>query len=508
MEKALDDRDDLMGDTFTVADCYLFTVLNWSPWVKIDQSRWPSANEYLRRVAARPAVQASLKAEGLLKSCCRNPMDCCPEVSHSIYHGGAMTLLKTALLACLALPAFAAHAQTQAPAEDRPGRYVLVPMSVERPVGEGWILIARNPVSIQFSRDIESEGTSRTQQARAFAQIPDKRISSIEDLVERLRRDLRSNVNQERFRVLSEIIEIDSKSQFKCVNYFHRAEDKQSPQKDKPQTIDLRGRSCLHPNDEKLVVGISFTEIGPANSTNDAANQSAQFTGGVHFHIPLAGSSWRPHAEQGDANAQVWLARSLLQTNELEEAIVWLVRAAEKGHLDARALLGLSYLTGRAVTRNPEEALKWLRPAAEKGYPKAEGLLGMALITAAEVRNNEEGLLWIRKAAAGGDPLGQALLGKYLLFGENGLKKNESEGATWLRRAAEQGDAGAQYILANLLYNGIGGVKDRIQSRFWLERSAAQGHVEARNILDRARPSPMPAPVTAPAQAPAKAESK
>ncbi len=66
--KALDGRDYLMGDTFTVADCYLFTVLNWSHWVKIDLSRWPSVNDYLKRVAARPAVQAALQAEGLLKA--------------------------------------------------------------------------------------------------------------------------------------------------------------------------------------------------------------------------------------------------------------------------------------------------------------------------------------------------------------------------------------------------------------------------------------------------------
>jgi glutathione S-transferase len=66
--KALEGRSYLMGDTFTVADCYLFTVLNWAAWVKIDLSRWPSVTEYLKRVAARPAVQAALKAEGLIKS--------------------------------------------------------------------------------------------------------------------------------------------------------------------------------------------------------------------------------------------------------------------------------------------------------------------------------------------------------------------------------------------------------------------------------------------------------
>lgn len=63
--KALEGRSYLMGDTFTVADCYLFTVLNWAGWVKIDLSRWPSVTDYHKRVGARAAVQEALKAEGL-----------------------------------------------------------------------------------------------------------------------------------------------------------------------------------------------------------------------------------------------------------------------------------------------------------------------------------------------------------------------------------------------------------------------------------------------------------
>lgn len=63
--KALEGRSFLMGDAFSVSDCYLFTVLNWAHWVRIDLSRWPAVGEYLKRVAARPAVQEALKAEGL-----------------------------------------------------------------------------------------------------------------------------------------------------------------------------------------------------------------------------------------------------------------------------------------------------------------------------------------------------------------------------------------------------------------------------------------------------------
>lgn len=56
----------LMGDSFSVADAYLFTVLRWGEHVDVDLTPWPVLTAYVARVAARPAVHATLKAEGLI----------------------------------------------------------------------------------------------------------------------------------------------------------------------------------------------------------------------------------------------------------------------------------------------------------------------------------------------------------------------------------------------------------------------------------------------------------
>lgn len=56
----------LMGDTFTVADAYLFTVTGWAKYVGVDISGLAHLGAYMGRVAARPAVQAAMKAEGLI----------------------------------------------------------------------------------------------------------------------------------------------------------------------------------------------------------------------------------------------------------------------------------------------------------------------------------------------------------------------------------------------------------------------------------------------------------
>jgi glutathione S-transferase len=56
----------LMGDTFSVADGYLFTVTNWAPRVGVDLAGLSRLLAWRERIAARPAVQAAMKAEGLL----------------------------------------------------------------------------------------------------------------------------------------------------------------------------------------------------------------------------------------------------------------------------------------------------------------------------------------------------------------------------------------------------------------------------------------------------------
>jgi glutathione S-transferase len=57
----------LLGNTFTAADAYLFTVLNWTGHVKIDLGKWPILADYKSRIAQRPKVIEAMKAERLLK---------------------------------------------------------------------------------------------------------------------------------------------------------------------------------------------------------------------------------------------------------------------------------------------------------------------------------------------------------------------------------------------------------------------------------------------------------
>lgn len=61
----LENQQFLMGERFNIADLYLFTVLNWVGFAKFSLEGWPALQAYQARVAAIPAVQEALRAEGL-----------------------------------------------------------------------------------------------------------------------------------------------------------------------------------------------------------------------------------------------------------------------------------------------------------------------------------------------------------------------------------------------------------------------------------------------------------
>jgi glutathione S-transferase len=57
----------LLGSDFTVADAYMFVMLTWANHLKLDLTPYSNLHVYFAKIAARPGVQAAMKAEGLIK---------------------------------------------------------------------------------------------------------------------------------------------------------------------------------------------------------------------------------------------------------------------------------------------------------------------------------------------------------------------------------------------------------------------------------------------------------
>lgn len=66
LNKHLAANDYLMGKAFSLPDAYLFTTLRWTTTAKIDLGPYPDLKAYMARIAARPAVKAAMRAEGLI----------------------------------------------------------------------------------------------------------------------------------------------------------------------------------------------------------------------------------------------------------------------------------------------------------------------------------------------------------------------------------------------------------------------------------------------------------
>lgn len=62
-----DGRDFLVDGAFSIADAHLFTISNWANFTGIDLANWPNLAAYVNRIAARPATQAAMRAEGLIQ---------------------------------------------------------------------------------------------------------------------------------------------------------------------------------------------------------------------------------------------------------------------------------------------------------------------------------------------------------------------------------------------------------------------------------------------------------
>lgn len=121
------------------------------------------------------------------------------------------------------------------------------------------------------------------------------------------------------------------------------------------------------------------------------------------------------------------------------------------GNDEVQYNLGIAFEEGNNVNKDIEEAIKWYRRAADKGNAAAQNWLGWAywenIIKSR--RRNMEGFEWFQKAASNGCSEAQYNLGSAFEKGK-GVKKDIKEAIKWYRRAAKQGDQDAKEALKRL----------------------------------------------------------
>jgi glutathione S-transferase len=65
-EKKLGTKKFVLGDTYSIADAYLFTIFSWAPYVGLKSEKWPNLVAHSKRMMERPAVLRTMKQEELL----------------------------------------------------------------------------------------------------------------------------------------------------------------------------------------------------------------------------------------------------------------------------------------------------------------------------------------------------------------------------------------------------------------------------------------------------------
>jgi TPR repeat protein len=160
-------------------------------------------------------------------------------------------------------------------------------------------------------------------------------------------------------------------------------------------------------------------------------------------------------------------------------AFAWYSQAALAGYAPAAQAMGLAYLNGHGVARDPALAAKWLATAAKAGLPVAENELGLLYKTGIGVmQDNLHAVFWFSKAAAQGLPAAENNFGTAFEFGD-GVTQDVAQAAQWYARAAQQGEPNAENNLGYLFFTGQGVPRDTSKSARLFAAAALAGVPEA-----------------------------
>jgi len=177
-------------------------------------------------------------------------------------------------------------------------------------------------------------------------------------------------------------------------------------------------------------------------------------------------------AEQGDAEAQYHLGRYKSENDE--QAVDWLQKAAKQKHINAQFYLALAYGKGQGIAENKEQAVYWYRQIAEREMTELE--IDKTQFDLNHRKNETEEnysrrMTWYRQEIRKRYVEAQFNLGYAYESGE-GINQDDKQAVYWYQQAAENGHKRAQFLLGCAYYDGQGVPQDYQQAVYWYQQAA------------------------------------
>ena len=186
----------------------------------------------------------------------------------------------------------------------------------------------------------------------------------------------------------------------------------------------------------------------------------------------------------GDASfllAQLYQLGEVVEQN-MKEALVWYLKAADQENVVALSKLGYMYQDGIGVATDVTKAVSFYKRAASKGNMSAQVNLGTMYAEGSGVAlDNEKAVYYFEKAAVQGHVIGQFNLA---IMHDNGrgVPQSDAKALEWYKKAALQGNQHAMFNLALMLKYGRGAKKNEREATRWFKESAAHGCENAKKV--------------------------
>lgn len=209
--------------------------------------------------------------------------------------------------------------------------------------------------------------------------------------------------------------------------------------------------------------------------------------------FPHTARAFKTALSANDAEALVTVGEAFAKGRGVdidpEMASEWYRRAVVFHHPRAQMLLGLAYLTGTGVKRQPDEGMRLLNMAAEQGYADAEYELAEVLFQRAAT--HLQAIALFEAAANHGQIRAQFRLGQLYKAGEVGRSGSRSSTAhrdtaphlkiafEWFHKAAEHGDIEALFEQGQMHAQGLGTKQDFEAAAECYQQAAEKGHAKA-----------------------------